>query len=93
MPKSSQLRGGWESAMTAEFDDINHNFLKAGMNTILKVATVSAPDFVAKIPDRNSGDWDHFLRRRRLRAVSEAIRQDLDDSELERRLTRVPPPT
>ena len=82
----------WDSTMNAEFKMMNRELMRAGVGTILEKKTVTSPNFISKIPDMTASDWDHFLRRRRLRAVEDAIATGLHSTELERRLSRVPDP-
>ena len=82
----------WDSLMNEEFKMMNRVMLRAGVGTILQQTTIISPNFISKIPDMEASDWDHFLRRRRLRAVEDAIARNLGDTELDRRLARIPEP-
>jgi len=82
----------WDKAMNDEFAMINSVLIEAGKGTILESKTVTSPNFVSKIPDMAASDWKHFLRRRRLRALLDALTRGLEGLEVERRLGRVPEP-
>jgi len=83
----------WDNVMNEEFRMMNKEMVAAGVGTILQRTVVISPNFISKIPDMTALDWNHFLRRRRLRALEDAITMRLGGAEIDRRLSRIPEPT